>query len=436
MEVIVAVDENFGIGKANKLPWKIPEELKIFRSKTIDNVVVFGRKTFENVPKLDNRTCYCLTRTNKKLTLKYIHGLYENTPTTVFIAGGSQVYKLAFDSGLVKKVHLSIINKTYDCDSFFDEKWLQNFAIVEKRTYEEFTHYVLEYSEFGERQYLDILDNTLKNGVKRVGRNGLTISTFCNHISFDLREGFPLLTTKKMFLRGVVEELLFFLRGQTDSKILENKKVNIWKGNTSRKFLDSINKPDRKEGLLGPLYGFQFRSAGATYCEETGESIGKGIDQLAEVIELIKTDPTSRRILMTTYNVQQVKDGVLYPCHSLVLQFYVEGDYIDMFCFNRSSDLFLGLPFNIASSSLLLEIIAKTTGKIARRFHLSLGDSHIYENHVDVVNVQLKRTPFKFPTLKISKDINTVEEIENLCFEDFICTNYQSHTKLNAKMIA
>jgi len=436
MEVIVAVDKNFGIGKNNSLPWRIPSELRIFKEKTMNNVVVFGRKTFESLPKLKNRICYSLSRSNKELTLENILSVYSDKLVKVFVGGGSEIYRSAFESGLVKKVHMSMINEEYDCDTYFEKKWLRNFLIIEKHKYEDFTHYVMEYSSSGEQQYLNILRDVLTRGARREGRNGLTLSTFCNHLSFDLRKGFPLITTKKMFLRGIVEELLFFLRGETDSKILEDKKVNIWKGNTSREFLDSVNQQERKEGLLGPLYGFQFRSAGAEYCEESGAPIGEGIDQLKEVIDLIRNDPNSRRILMTTYNVQQVKSGVLYPCHSLILQFYVDGNYIDMYCYNRSSDLFLGLPFNIASSSLLLEIIAKTTDKIARYFHLSLGDSHIYEAHLDVVEEQILRMPFKFPTLNISKELNNVEDIEKLSYEDFICTDYNSHKRLKADMIA
>lgn len=436
IEVIVAVDKNYGIGNDNKLPWNIPEELKIFKNKTINNVVIFGSKTSKYVPKLENRIIYSLSRNNPDITIERIHNFHKNKPEKIFVAGGSKIYKRAFDSGLVSKIHISIIEGTFTCDTFFDKKWLNNFVIVEKTSHEGFTHYVMEYREKGEQQYLDILQKVLQSPIERNTRNAVVYSGFCEHLSFDLRKGFPLLTTKRMFWRGVVEELLFFLRGETDSKVLEKKNINIWKGNTSREFLDSLGKVEREEGLLGPMYGYQFRNYGSKYCEKTGSPLDKGIDQLEEVIVLIKNDPTSRRILMTSYNAEQAKEGCLYPCHSLTIQFYVDGEYLDMFCYNRSSDLFLGLPFNIASSALLLEIIAKATGYKARYFNLTLGDVHIYKSHIEPVKKQLTRLPYSFPDLTIEKEINSLKDIENLEFKDFNIVNYRAYNTIKAEMVA
>lgn len=436
VELIVAVDKNFGIGKDNKLPWNIPEELKIFKEKTKNNVVIFGRKTFSKLPKLRNRICYSFTRSKSDITIEQIYKLHDDNKTIIFIGGGSEIYKLAFETGLVKKIHISFIKDEYDCDTFFDKTWLKNFVITEETKFENFTHCVMEYTEKGERQYLNLLEDVLNNGVEKIGRNGTTISKFGNTMKFDLRQGFPLLTTKKMFTRGIIEELLFFIRGETDTKLLEEKKINIWKGNTDKKFLDSIGKSSRKEGLMGPMYGYIWRNAGAVYDETTGKPLKKGIDQLEEVINLIKTDPNSRRILMTTYNVEQVKEGCLYPCHSLILQFYTEGEYLDMYCYNRSSDLFLGLPFNITSSSLLLTLIAKVTNYIPRFFTLGLGDCHIYETHKDVVKTQIDRIPYNFPQLSISKKIENIEDIENLEYIDFNFIDYKSKSRIKADMIA
>jgi thymidylate synthase len=274
------------------------------------------------------------------------------------------------------------------------------------------------------------------DGTIREGRNGTVKSTFIQHLCFDLRNGFPLLTTRKMFFRGIVEELLFFIRGETDSKKLEEKNVNIWKGNTNRTFLNTIGMTSRKEGIMGPMYGFQWRHFNAPYNPDTGKAESKGIDQLEKVIDMIKSDPTSRRILMTDFNPAQVEQGVLYPCHSIIMQFYVEDTYIDCFCFNRSSDLFHGLSFNIASTSLLFLLIASVTKLNARYLHLSLGDSHIYSEHLDAVKEQLTRRPFTLPKLTITKELRNVNDIENLTISDFILDNYKFHDTIKVDMVA
>jgi len=306
------------------------------------------------------------------------------------------------------------MNGEYTCDTFVS---IPKLPITSVQDFVDFIHYEYEPKTLGEIQYTNLLQNVLKTGVDSEGRNGITRSVFGKHLKFDLREGFPLLTTKKMFLRGIIEELLFFIRGDTNTKMLEEKGVNIWKGNTSREFLDKMGFK-YPEGEMGPMYGYQWRTFN-----------GENIDQLADVIETIKEDPKSRRILMTTYNPIQVKEGVLYPCHSIIIQFFVEDGNLDMFCYNRSSDLFLGLPFNIASSSLLQMIIAKMTNLTPRYFNLSLGDAHIYASHMDAAETQTKRVPYKFPKIEILKDMPVV-------FEDFKLTEYASHPIIKAPMVA
>ena len=287
-----------------------------------------------------------------------------------------------------------------------------------------------------EKQYLSLLNDVYKNGNEKVGRNGMTKSMFGKTLTFDLTEGYPLLTTKKMFFRGIVEELLFFIRGQTDTNILEEKKINIWKGNTNREFLDLIGKNKRRKGIMGPMYGYQWRNYNSEYDEEKACSKNDGIDQLKNVIENIRNDPHSRRILLTDFNPLQVHEGVLFPCHSIIIQFYVHDGNLDMFCYNRSSDLFHGLPFNIASSSLFHILIAKITGLKARQFTLSLGDSHIYESHNEVVEKQLLREPLKCPKLEIMKDVKSIEDIEKLEFNDFKLVDYNSHGTLKVAMVS
>ena len=181
-------------------------------------------------------------------------------------------------------------------------------------------------------------------------RNAKTYSIFDNSITFDMKDGFPLLTTKRMFWKGIVEELLFFIRGDTNSKHLEDKGVRIWQGNTTQEFIDNIGLP-YQEGDMGPMYGFMWRHFGADYTGCNTDYTNQGFDQLSKIVEEIKTNPHSRRILMSDFDPSRAHQGVLYPCHSLVLQFYVrDGKFLDVKMYQRSVDSFLGEPFNIAST--------------------------------------------------------------------------------------
>jgi len=441
IHVILAVDKNGGIGKNGKLPWNIPEELKIFKEKTMNTSIIGGRKTIETLPSLSDRSIFCISRNSKTLnTDKNMAWIFTsldkaikeviNFGKKIFIIGGGEIYKQVFETYKENiTVHISFINQEYDCDTYFNLDLLKDFYIIKKDKYESFTHYEMIYKKYGEKQYLNLIEDVLKNGERRIGRNGEVISDFCRHLKFDLRDGFPLLTTKKMFTKGIIEELLFFIRGETDSKKLEEKNINIWKGNTSREFLDANGFKDRKEGEMGPMYGYQWRYFNSEL------TLDSGIDQLQNVIKEIRLNPTSRRILLTVYNPAQAHLGVLYPCHSITIQFYVQNEFLDMFCYNRSSDLFLGLPFNIASSSLLLHIIAKLTRLTPRYFNLSLGDAHIYGNHKDSVKEQLSRIPYIFPKIELP-EMKELEDIEKLSYTDFKIIDYSFYPTIKADMIA
>lgn len=316
---------------------------------------------------------------------------------------------------------------------------LSNFVMYNvQEMFPEITLILYEKCEKGERQYINLLEDILENGDKRKGRNGVTYSLFCKHLKFDLRNGFPLITTKKMFIRGIIEELLFFLRGDTDTTILDEKKINIWKGNTNSDFLSQKGLP-YAPGVMGPMYGYQWRHFGMKYeVDSKGVPIDKngGVDQLANVINLLKTDPTSRRILLTDYNPAQAEEGVLYPCHSIVIQFYVIDGFLDIFCYNRSQDTLLGVPFNIASTALLHMIVAKLSDLTPRYFNLSMGDAHIYDVHKDAVKEQISRVPYRPPKMKINKELKTLDDIKELKFEDFELVEYMSHPSIKAMMVA
>ena len=456
MELIVAIDQNNGIGYQDKLPWVCKEELKHFKTITDGSCLIVGANTVINLPKLSNRKIVCLvhhTFYNHLIIQKssnelefitkfsdYPEKLFnKNFPpgTKTFVAGGSYTYKSALETpNLIQTIHLSIMKKSYVCDKFFDRKLLANFVIIFEKEYEDFIYYKLVRTNNGEQQYLDLLGKILDQGAVSQSRNAITRSLFIEHFVFDLTKGFPLLTTKKMFLRGILEEFLFFMRGSTDSTLLVEKGVNIWNGNTTPEFIKSRGLP-YAEGVMGPMYGYQWRNFGCKYqLDDQKRPIPPegGVDQLQNVIDLIREDPNSRRIIMTSYNPLQAEEGVLYPCHSISIQFYVDKEYLDMFCFNRSQDTFLGVPYNIASSSLLLMVVAKITGKIPRFLKMTMGDTHLYENHLNQAKLQCTRLPYKFPIITLP-EISSLNDMETCTAADFVLENYLSYPKIHADMV-
>ena len=284
-----------------------------------------------------------------------------------------------------------------------------------------------------ESGYLQAMRDILENGEKRITRNSITLSKFSVKLDFDIRESFPLLTTKKVFWKGIVAELLWFIQGDTNSKHLESQKVNIWKANSTREFLDENGLYDYSEGDCGPIYGFQWRHFGAKYRGMDENYIYQGIDQLQQVIQLIRTEPTSRRIFMSAWNPIQLNHMCLPPCH-VSYQFYVSNQSeLSCILYQRSGDMFLGIPFNIASAALLTYMIAKITEKTPGSLTIMIGDAHIYENHIDAVKIQLSREPLPFPTLKLSNTFSNMDDYkkEHIELENYIC-----HDAIVAEMVA
>ena len=280
----------------------------------------------------------------------------------------------------------------------------------------------------GEQEYLRLLNDIYSNGIKKKTRNSFVISKFGEKMTFDLRKGFPLLTTKKMGWKTILRELLWFISGSTNNKDLQEKNVHIWDGNSSKDYMKSRGL-DYEEGELGPIYGHQWRNFGGKY-KETGVT-EKGIDQLNYMIDLINNDPTSRRIIMSSWNPPDIDKMSLPPCH-ILFQIYVDGEYIDGQMYQRSGDMFLGVAFNIASYSFLLHIIGKITGKTPRFLYHILGDCHIYSGHYKSVETQMKRHTFNFPTLEIIRDITNIDNIDE---NDFKIHNYKCHPPIKADMV-
>lgn len=291
-----------------------------------------------------------------------------------------------------------------------------------------------------ELNYLNLLKEILINGEVSQDRTGVgTKSIFGTTLRFSLKDNtIPLLTTKKIFWKGVVEELLFFLRGETQTKKLEEKGVNIWKGNTSKEFIAQRGLDYLVEGDMGKGYGFQWRRFGESGAwkygfEYLGDGIITGVDQIKNLIDSLKNDPYSRRHIVTAWNPQQLDEMVLPPCH-WSFQCYVRNGELSLLWNQRSVDTFLGLPFNIASYGLLAHILANTCGLKAKEIIFNGGDTHLYSNTIEQCYEQMSREPFEFPKLNINSDLRDIEDIENLNFNNFDLINYQSHPAIKAVM--
>ncbi|XP_076450056.1 thymidylate synthase-like [Babylonia areolata] len=282
-----------------------------------------------------------------------------------------------------------------------------------------------------ELQYLEAIERIMSEGVLKANRTGIDTKTiFGLQMRYSLRESFPLLTTKRVFWRGVVEELLWFIRGSTNAKELTEKNVRIWDANGSRDFLDKSGFVDREEGDLGPVYGFQWRHSGAPYKDMHADYTGQGVDQLKEVIDLIRNNPGSRRIIMCAWNPSDIPRMALPPCHCLA-QFCVLNDELSCQLYQRSADMGLGVPFNIASYSLLTLMIAHITGLKPGDFVHTIGDGHVYCNHFEPLEEQLKREPRPFPTLTIKRKVDSIEDFQ---FDDFVLEGYKPYPKIQMEM--
>jgi len=286
-------------------------------------------------------------------------------------------------------------------------------------------------SEHEEKQYLNLCEKILDQGTRKGDRTGTgTFSMFGAQMRFNLNDSFPLLTTKKTFLRGITEELLWFIRGSTNAKELHDKNVRIWDANASRSFLDSRGLHNREEWDLGPVYGFQWRHFGASYKTMHDSYDGQGVDQLKKVIDTIKNNPDDRRMLMVAWNPTDLDEMALPPCHCLC-QFYVADGRLSCQLYQRSADMGLGVPFNIASYALLTMMIANVTGLEPGDFVHTLGDAHIYSNHVDQIREQIKREPRPFPKMKIKRKVDSIDDFK---MDDFELEGYDPHPVIKMPM--
>jgi len=292
----------------------------------------------------------------------------------------------------------------------------------------------------GEECYIDLVKDILANGEVRDGRNGKTLSVFSRRLEFNVREkGFPLLTTKRVFFRGVVEELLWFLRGSTDTRELSEKGIHIWDANSTRKFLDSAGLHDVATGFIGAGYGHQIRN----FCGEYGETVNTGTDQLYHILHELTHNPHGRRAVLSMWNPKQLTRAALPPCHMLY-QFYIGKNGISCQMTQRSADVAAGLPFNIASTTLFTTIIGHILGHQVDRIIIDIGDAHIYDQHTENMKIQVERPLRSFPEMIINKNPppaicrtdDKIAWIESLEFSDFEVFGYDPHPPLRYELIA
>lgn len=469
-ELILASDVNFGIGFEGHLPWpKMPTDMEFFKTKTTDNIVIMGRKTWQSIPSrfrpladrvnivvssikskdLDPPTKQ-LVESGKLLWFnsmldivrwvdKYVDG--DGKGMTPYIIGGWDVYKWFLEHDIVYKIHLNMIENDYKVDTHFDRKYLKKFTMSSITTLDKGSDttppiclYEYKYSDInGERSYLSHLSRLL-NGNYRKNRTGIsTYSLFCpGPLRFNLRnKSFPLLTTKKMVIRQILVELQFYLSGKSDSNILNMQGVKVWNGNTTRDFLDSRGLKHYKEGDMGPSYSFNYRHFGAEYkgCQE--DYTGQGFDQVKYCIDLIKNDPSSRRIMINLWDPSKIDQMALPPC-MYSYQFYVEDKTLHCHASLRSSDTFLGLPWNIGTAALLTCMMAHVCDLEPGDLTITTNDAHIYENHINAVKEQLLRSPYPFPLLNFKA--GTSKNIYEIEFGDIELLAYHTYPRLVAPM--
>ncbi|XP_022896009.1 putative bifunctional dihydrofolate reductase-thymidylate synthase isoform X1 [Olea europaea var. sylvestris] len=466
------------------------------------NAVIMGRKTWESVPlehrPLPGRLNVVLTRSGSfdiataenvvmcgsmNSALELLAGSpYCLSIEKVFVIGGGEILKETLNAPGCDAIHITEIEGNIECDTFIPainnsvfQPWYTSFPLVENKIRYSFTTYVrvrnsvvadcnppndvthsgpgsarIGYKTFTflpkmiferheEYKYLRLVEDIISNGTLKDDRTGTgTLSIFGYQMRFNLRKSFPLLTTKKVFWRGVVEELLWFLSGSTNAKVLQEKGIHIWDGNASRDYLDSIGLTEREEGDLGPVYGFQWRHFGARYTDMQADYTGQGFDQLMDVINKIKNNPNDRRIILSAWNPSDLKLMALPPCH-MFAQFYVASGELSCQMYQRSADMGLGVPFNIASYALLTCMIAHVCDSMSKSitdlspgdFVHVIGDAHIYRTHIRPLQDQLQKKPRPFPMLKINSE---KKDIDSFDAADFELIGYDPHEKIEMKM--
>lgn len=466
--IILAVDKEFGYDKNGKIPWRklYSEDMKMFKKTTTgngNNCVLMGRKTWDIIGRkpLVDRYNIVLTRddnmaqiddniknvdfaTNIDCALKSIHlKSFDN----IFVLGGESLWNEFLNRKLVNKIFITMIPdvKDFQCTSHFDifsHKRFKDFKMIEENILDLNDENkkpaivkVFKYHNKEELIFLKTLDKIIKKGIYKMDRSGVgTYSLFGKSFSYDIKNyRLPVFTHRKVFIRGIIEELLFFISGKTNTKVLEEKKVNIWKQHTSREYLDKmgLSSDKYKDGSYGPAYGFQLRHWGAEFEGDDADYTGKGIDQLQYIVDLLKDKEkrNSRRILFSYWNPSVVDKVPLPSCH-LLYDFFVNPDTeeLSVSFFQRSNDFALAAVFNIVSASLLTFMLCQITGLKPGKCVHNIGDLHLYTNQIESVKEFMNNSSdINYPVMGFKE--KKYENMEDFTCEDFILMFYNSYKK-------
>ena len=493
---VLCTDTKGNIGTKNQLLFNVPLDIQRFRTLTQSphtkapyrHAVLMGRRTWDSLEErhrpLPNRVNLVLTRNDESARHIRAAGAYPFACTEdaitflnslslrkIFVIGGAALYNDKWLQSKATVIHHTVVDddasSRYDTTHLVsvDLSFLRSFETVEEWSAPSQCTYVDECSTTkqnrtltfrtfqrrssqssqskkqvadssgGEHQYLQLLQRLIHSPARQT-RNSITLSSFGERMLIDLSNGtVPLLTSKKMAWKTVIRELLWFVRGDTDNQKLNDEKVHIWDANASRAFLDSRGLTERAENDLGPVYGFQWRHFGATYTDCHADYTGQGVDQLEDARQQILTDPTSRRMVFTAWNPSDLNQMALPPCH-LLGQWYVDDEHkLWLQVYQRSGDVFLGVPFNLFSYSVLVHMMAHLTHTKVGGLSYILGDAHIYENHLDVVREQLQRPTHKPPHFRV-KETCEVESWNDFTLDSFELMNYTCESSLKAAMVA
>ena len=458
--IVVCADRDNGIGRDGTLPWSIKEDVAHFKLLTIGGVVIMGRKTWESIPvrfrPLKDRINIVVSRTRK------IEGVFNATSLEealemsgerrIFVIGGAGLYSeaLNLDGTTTKaksfdgctRVYLTRVYGSFNCDVHLkglDCRYKLVRCGEDIVSSEGVRFCFMEYTRSSEREQIEkkcqeIIKKVLREGDCRQTRNAKTISIFGDTLEFDMTGGlFPLFTTRRVFLRGVFEELMWIIRGQTDTKILDAKGVKIWNPNSTREFLDTLGLNSLREGDIGSSYGHHMRHFGAEYTGCDTDYSGKGIDQLAMVIDKIKNRPTDRRMIISLWNPMANDKCALPPCMR-DYQFYCSGERLDLQVNIRSSDVPVALHWNICAGGLFLLMMCNVCGKTPGKLRFILGDAHIYVVHKEVSEELAKRETRPLPWVRI---VGNIEKIEDFEFKNIEVRGYFPDTRsIKMDMIA
>lgn len=440
---VVAIDCKNGIAKNNTIPWYFSEDLKFFRQLTENNVVIMGRKTYESIGNpLSKRTNIVISSKEANETKNSLGVIYFNdmwncveycyktyTDKKIFIIGGSFIYKWFLENKLISIEYVTHLTDDYSCNLYYPSTLVGHKKLL--YTCDNYCRYEIIHNNTEENEFLLLGMNILTNGIDKTDRTGVgTLSLFGQRLEFNLsNNSFPLLTTRKMFLRGIFEELMLYIRGQTDSTILDAKGIKVWNGNTSREFLDSKGLHNLPVGDMGPSYGFLFRHFGAEYKTCKDDYSNKGIDQLYNLINNIINNPNDRRLRISLWDPVNINNCPLPPCLEQY-QFYVENGKLSCMMTQRSSDFVVAGGWNIATGALLTYLIASVTNLNPYRLIWNIGDVHVYKNVKSQLEKQVYRNPYLFPKILINKK----QKIEEFEFSDINLLCYHYHDPIQMTM--